>query len=656
MPGLTRLPHPLLMTTFFLTIGRRIAFGFALVLAMLGLVTGTTMLVLRASDAYLARYAGSSRQARATSDVETASLALTAKVHEFLATNSESSVTAYNAARHELDRRVARAEGAQGGTERTTGLAAAKQQLAAYDGLFRRVVENRKQLAHVAQEDLGPKGEQLTQGIQQVLAEASDAGEALLAFKAAMALRAYFECRSHLESLLRTSSNEERGGARVALATVSTRLGDLKPFEPEAVDPTDPTTVQGSSPGIPFAGLSSAELERKRVVSALQAAALSLGETVNKIAGLQDEKTALVAELDATSPRVAQALAALRATMTGAQAELEARLQEEQERVRLLVAIATVGISLIGVAAAWWIGRSITRPINAVSERLSAESSQTRSAVLNVADASRAIANGATQQASAVEECSASLEQLAAMTKQNAERAESGRAASSKTLEAGREGMASMQALDSAMGEMNSASTEIRKIIQTIDEIAFQTNLLALNAAIEAARAGEAGAGFAVVADEVRRLALRSATAARETSERVGGSLAKGETGMAVSRKVAADLAGILKRAEEVNEIMTAIARASHEQSQGLTQLNRTVSEIDTVTQNNVTHVASVADAAERLHKQSARVQRVVSELECLCHGSPAGRPRDQLSREAPPQMRRDALVLQACDEAVSGR
>src|SRR5215510_9838837 len=131
------------------------------------------------------------------------------------------------------------------------------------------------------------------------------------------------------------------------------------------------------------------------------------------------------------------------------------------------------------------------------------------------------------------------------------------------------------------MNEIGNSSNKIARIIKVIDEIAFQTNILALNAAVEAARAGEAGLGFAVVADEVRNLAQRCAGAARETAEKISASTEKSEQGVRISEKMATNLTAIVEKTRQLDERIAEIAQSSHEQSEGIGQLNSAVASMD---------------------------------------------------------------------------
>jgi methyl-accepting chemotaxis protein len=155
------------------------------------------------------------------------------------------------------------------------------------------------------------------------------------------------------------------------------------------------------------------------------------------------------------------------------------------------------------------------------------------------------------------------------------------------------------------MSSINESSRKIVDIISVIDGIALQTNILALNAAVEAARAGEQGRGFAVVASEVRNLAQRSATAAKEIKALIGDSVEKVEDGTRLVGEAGQTMAEILHSVNLVNEIMANIAIASEEQSEGISQVNKAVTQMDEVTQQNAALVEQAAAAAESLEEQA---------------------------------------------------
>jgi chromosome segregation ATPase len=178
-----------------------------------------------------------------------------------------------------------------------------------------------------------------------------------------------------------------------------------------------------------------------------------------------------------------------------------------------------------------------------------------------------------------------------------------------------------MREMQNAMQAIQASSTEISKIIKTIDEIAFQTNILALNAAVEAARAGEAGAGFAVVADEVRALAQRSVQAARETAQKISDATSKSEQGTRISEKVAKSLDEITAKVRKVDELIAEIAMASKEQNEGIGQVTRAVSEMDKVTQANAATAEETSSAATELNTQTVRLKAVIAELTAMVNG-----------------------------------
>jgi methyl-accepting chemotaxis protein len=208
---------------------------------------------------------------------------------------------------------------------------------------------------------------------------------------------------------------------------------------------------------------------------------------------------------------------------------------------------------------------------------------------------SQSLSEAASEQAASLEETSSSLEEMTSMTKQNA-----GHAAEANNLMAAAQQIIekaniSMNELTGSMKEIATGSEETQKIVKTIDEIAFQTNLLALNAAVEAARAGEAGAGFAVVAEEVRNLAMRAAESAKNTSsliENIVKKIKNGEKLVGVSNEAFKEIMG---SSTKVVKLIAEIAAASQEQSHGIDQINRAVSEMNGLTQHNASGAEEMA-------------------------------------------------------------
>jgi len=264
----------------------------------------------------------------------------------------------------------------------------------------------------------------------------------------------------------------------------------------------------------------------------------------------------------------------------------------------------------------------IENPLRSAIDKIKDASAGTAESADSVASISQQVADGASSQAASLEETSASLNEVASMTKRNAENAGNAKGLAAEARSAAETGTADMQAMSSAMEAIKTSSGNIAKIIKTIDEIAFQTNLLALNAAVEAARAGEAGAGFAVVADEVRSLAQRSVHAARETAESIEDSIRKSEHGAQLNAKVASSLQEIVGKVRQVDELIAEIAHASKEQDDGLSQILTAVTQMDGVTQKNAAHSEESASAAQDLKSHATAMHQALVELQHLIDSS----------------------------------
>ena len=268
--------------------------------------------------------------------------------------------------------------------------------------------------------------------------------------------------------------------------------------------------------------------------------------------------------------------------------------------------------------------------------------SEVRGSTTTIAAASSEIAAGnmdlssrTEAQASSLEQTAAAMEELTSTVKQNAENASQANqlvvAASTHALKGGEV----VGQVVSTMGSITDSSRKIVDIIGVIDGIAFQTNILALNAAVEAARAGEQGRGFAVVAAEVRNLAQRSAAAAKEIKTLIGDSVEKVDAGSRLVDEAGDTMNRIVASVKQVADLMSEIAAASHEQSQGIGQINQSITSMDDATQQNAALVEEAAAAARSLQDQAACLARVVSVFKL--DESAAPQPQAAAARRHPP-------------------
>lgn len=252
---------------------------------------------------------------------------------------------------------------------------------------------------------------------------------------------------------------------------------------------------------------------------------------------------------------------------------------------------------------------------NEILSSIATASDQVAVGAKQVSDTSMALSHGATEQAASVEELTASLEEIASQTDLNAANAnKANELAESAKLNAV-QGNNQMKDMLTAMEDINESSMNISKVIKVIDDIAFQTNILALNAAVEAARAGQHGKGFAVVAEEVRNLAARSASAAKETTDMIEGSIKKAEGGTKIAKDTADALRKIVDGVEKVATLVNDIAIASNEQAMGIQQINQGIMQVSQVVQTNSATSEESAAASEQLSGQASMLKETVSKF-----------------------------------------
>lgn len=251
---------------------------------------------------------------------------------------------------------------------------------------------------------------------------------------------------------------------------------------------------------------------------------------------------------------------------------------------------------------------------------------QVAAAASEINSGSQLLAEGSTEQAATLEEVSANINEMVGVSTQNDSYAKSAQSLADVARTSAERGVGNMNQLSQAMIRIKDSAWSTANIVKTIEEIAFQTNLLALNAAVEAARAGDAGKGFAVVAEEVRNLAMRSAEAARQTSQLIDESVSSTEAGVQHNEEVLKDLTEINEHIREVSEMMTHIVSASQQNHHSIAQLNTAVEQMNGVTQQTAANAEEAASASEELSSQSRTMLDLVGHFRLSQNNSRGGR------------------------------
>lgn len=303
--------------------------------------------------------------------------------------------------------------------------------------------------------------------------------------------------------------------------------------------------------------------------------------------------------------------------MVAASLEAGRRTYEAALRKSLLAAVALVlvGAVLVAVSLHRVIDRWVHRPIRDAVQGMLGAALHLDTSSTEMTDASSAVAEGASCQAANLEQSGAALQEMAAQIKGTAGDADEVNKVTRTVHNSTRASQQTLMQMTAAINEVKSAADESARIIDAINNIAFQTNLLSLNAAVEAARAGEAGKGFAVVAEEVRSLARNSAEAAGETAKIIARSVERADHGVGACHEVSGQLEEIVSGVGRVSELIESVAVSTDQQSHSIEEVNRTVVQMDRLTQGNAARAEESASVAKELSAQSRVVRGVAEEL-----------------------------------------
>lgn len=344
---------------------------------------------------------------------------------------------------------------------------------------------------------------------------------------------------------------------------------------------------------------------------------------LNPQTGKEEEKLSYVAPLKIGGLELAVGTGTYLPMIAHAEAEITAKINETKNTYFIAMLLIAITFSIVLLAIIMWlIEKGVIYPLNRIALNLNEGAKQVASASVQLSSSSQQLAEGSAEQSASLQETSSTLEEAASMVQQNSDNTKQAALISERVKEVADKGNQEMQEMAESMNEIKKSSDQIAKIIKIIDEIAFQTNILALNAAVEAARAGEAGMGFAVVAEEVRNLAQRSAQAAKDTAGIIEDNFGLSENGVNVSKKVQETLGEITIQAKKMSELMSEIAASSQEQTQGISQINKAIIQMETVVQQNAVNAEENASASEELSAQARSLNQIAQQLTEVINGT----------------------------------
>jgi methyl-accepting chemotaxis protein len=576
-----------------MTVGKKIAGGFALTLILLAVVSviGYYSLV-KSSDGFDA-YRDMARDANLAARLQANMLLMRLNVKDFLITHSDKDFQEYQEYHKKMTGYLEEAKKEIKNPERAAKIQAVDKDDDQYNQAFHKVRALIQEREGEVKNIIDPHGVLMRKNLMEIMVSAQKDQDLQAAYHAGLAMMYQLLARDYLTKFLDHTEKAQIDRVKQELTQFTQELDTLD--------------KQLQNPG------------RRKLLAEVQEAKAAYVKTVDKIEkNIFETEQIIQGTLDRIGPEIAKLTEEVKLSIQETQNKLGPALVAANDRSELEILIIAIAALVSGLLMAWFIARSITRPLGRAISGLSEGSEQVAAAATQVSSASQSLAQGASEQAAALEETTSSLQEMASMARSNAESARQADMLMGETARVVDAANSSMGDLTRSMKEVSAASEETAKIIKTIDEIAFQTNLLALNAAVEAARAGEAGAGFAVVADEVRNLAMRAADAAKNTANLIEGTVTKVKEGSEVVGKTAEAFSQVAGSTVKTKELVAEIAAASNEQAQGVEQINKAVGEMNNVTQQVAANAEESASASEELNAQSEQMKGIVTDLEAM--------------------------------------
>ena len=611
-------------------IATKIAIGFAAVLTITAVISVSAYLAFNKVSQGFNIFALQSANGTRAASVDQNFLFVRWQAREFGLTNEQTFLDGARKGMSTLMDSVKKAEASLTNPDRKRRMGEIGKQVEEYQKSFEKMVALRRDEAKTVNEVLDPAGLKLLTDFEELQAAAAKAGNGTMLTLAGEGLKHLMLARLNVNKVLARHTQAAADGAAKAFA-------DLK----QVMSGLDAATKGGDA---------------RKLFDEVNALTEKYSAAYAKTSAEAHEIDALLnGEMKKIGGQVAAEAEAIKDAATGLALQNEQESESLISSVEYIIMVMALGGLVLGALLAWLIGRGIAKPITAMVEpletiasgnfsitvpglgrrdevgqiadavqlmaqKVSSTISEIKSSGSEVTNASAEISTSTTdlsqrteEQAASLEETSAAMEELSATVRKNAENAQMANKDANVTRDvADRGGQVVAKAVE-AMAKIEDSSRKISDIIGVIDEIARQTNLLALNAAVEAARAGEAGRGFAVVASEVRSLAQRSSQAAKDIKDLITNSNGQVKDGVELVNRAGESLTEIVESINKVAAVVSDIANASIEQATGIEQINKALTQMDEVTQQNSALVEENAATAKTLEHQAKAMDEQVA-------------------------------------------